>query len=108
VTDDYNKQYSVVDPILFPWADRHGFKINTEYKGYIVRSIAVPGIPNPGHLGQSAQLWVDVVTLDPQNPVVVNVAIGRWSSKERVSISEFEDTLDRQLSLLRAKGASAI
>lgn len=97
--------YEAIDPALISWAERHGFRIDVEYKGYPVRSIAVPNVPNPGGLGQSAQLWVEPTAHDPMNPLTVNVAVGRWSSKERVNLGELERALDNQLAMLKAKGA---
>ncbi|HEY4113108.1 MAG TPA: hypothetical protein VGM17_03525 [Rhizomicrobium sp.] len=96
--------FEAIDPVLIPWADRHQFKVDVEYKGYRVRSIAIPDIRNPGHLGQSAQLWVEPTAHDPTNPLTVNVAVGRWSSKERVRLPELERALDNQLAMLKARG----
>jgi hypothetical protein len=98
---DDNERYATLDPILFAWAQRHSFLIETEDRGYVVRSIRVPGLQNRDPLGQMAQLWVDFPDITGQVPV--NVAIGRWSSKQRARLDELEQALDTQLALLKAK-----
>lgn len=96
-----DEDYNSIDPILFKWAQQHSFQVDKEDRDWVVRSIRVPGLLNPDPRGQEAQLWVE--SPDEAGNINVNVAIGRWSSKQRAYLNELAQVLDAQLESLRSK-----
>ena len=64
--------YSLIDPILNPWADKNGLNVQTEFKESEVRSI---NIVSPQ--GRRFQLWVDGV--DDSG----NTAVHAWDLRKR-------------------------
>ena len=83
--------YSLIDPVLFEWAEAHALRIDSDYKGYVVRSI---------WWKERVQIWVD--SPDPEGFLTVNAAERRpdlasqWgrSIKVRVTPGELESTLN--------------
>ena len=57
--------YEIVDPILMPWAKRHGIHVAKLYRDDFVRSIFV--FDNGGNL--RAQMWLEIV--DTRGDVMV-------------------------------------
>lgn len=83
--------YSVIDPVLSQWAERHGLNIDCDYKGYVVRSIWWQG---------KIQIWLDAP--DSEEHVLINAAEKRpdlrsqWgrSLKYRVQVPELAAGLE--------------
>ena len=83
--------YSEIDPVLCKWADAHTLRIDSDYKGYIVRSV---------WWKERIQIWIDPP--DIEGFATVNAAERRpdlttqWgrSLKVRATLGELESTLN--------------
>jgi hypothetical protein len=91
--------YDVIDPVLMPWAKRHGIRIDKIDRDWHVRSIWI----YDKHGNRRAQMWADLpdaqgnVTivasvLDPSSPT-------KWGAREERRVSP--ETLETALEELR-------
>jgi hypothetical protein len=93
------ESYDTVDPILMPWAKRHGIRVEKDDRGWNVRSIWV--YDRNGN--RRAQMWLEppdaqgkvtivASALDPTSPT-------KWGAREVRNVST--ETLDAALEELR-------
>ena len=100
-----NDPYLPFDVILVPWAHANGLEVQRDDRGYVVRSIWLRSMRNPGPIGQEPQLWLGWPVGDDE--VEVNVAVGRWMHTARATLSTLASVLDQQLDFLKSRSGPA-
>lgn len=85
-------KYDLIDPIFFEWAKEQNFVVETEYKGYEVRSVSFYHYEK-----MTPQLWVEFKDLSSVNMGIVykiQVSINHENHSKNVSAT-FNASLDK-------------
>jgi hypothetical protein len=88
--------YDVIDPVLMPWAKRHGIRVGKSHHDEHVRSVAV--YDKNGNF--RAQMWADVPDAQGNVTIVASVldpaSPTRWGTREerRASLETLEAALE--------------
>jgi len=68
--------YELLDPIIFPWTQKHTLYVHTNYKDEEVRSIEVNGAK-----GERFQIWID-----PPLGTLVNIHASNYkTNKDKIA-----------------------
>jgi hypothetical protein len=87
--------YSVIDPTIQTWAQRHGLSLFTQYKDSEVRSVDVVE-----KSGRKFQIWID-------RPKGDRVSVHAWDYKKRrqdwdASIADLDNFLEEAIRTVRS------
>jgi len=84
--------YSAIDPVLMPWAEKRGLHVYTGQRQNLVRSVTVYVWMGSRH-ESTGHIWLD--PLNEMGLAGIHAAAGRFRLDEAVPLSDLTRALDR-------------